>query len=180
MMLSRRWKAGAREEFRFENNGGSLYHYFSEIELKYILNKNFEFSVDYRHINEKKHEDWKLEYRPHINGALKLNWRGFAVGDRSRLEYRGWRDKKNTWRYRNKLSVDFLALGKRFHAQPFIAYEMFFNIDERAWTRDRFYLGIVVKVCRNLRGEIYYLLQSTRNRSLKNYHIIGTNIKLVI
>lgn len=179
MMLGRRWKAGAKEGFRFENNGGSLYHYFTEIELKYILNKNFEFSVDYRHIHEKKQEDWRREYRPHINGTLNLNWRDLAVGDRSRLEYRIWEGGNHSWRYRNMLSVNLPFRWTRLGIRPYTADEVYYDFDKKTIDRNRLYLGLQVKFLRHFKGEIYYMLQSTKGIRWTDIHVLGTNLKYV-
>ena len=180
IQLSRRWKTGVREELRFKINDGSLYHYFTEIELKYILNKYVEFSMDYRHVSWKRQDHWRLEYRPHINGTIMWNWRDFAFKDRSRLEFRKWEDGDHSWQYRNKLSINFPFWRTRLGIQPYIADEMFFNFQRKMINRNRIYIGCKLTIFKILNGEIYYLWQSTNHTVWLDIHVLGTTFKILL
>ena len=177
IQLNRRWKTGVREELRFKINDGSLYHYFSEIELKYILNENLEFSVEYRNINEKKLDNWRREYRPHINGTFKLLWQNFMIEDRSRWEFRIPEGGNQTQQYRNRLSLSLPFHWTRLGIQPYIVAEMFFDLDKKTINRNRLYWGLRAKFLRRFKGEVAYMLQSTKNIEWTDIHVLVTNLK---
>ena len=124
------WAFEIREEFRLEDNGRSLYHYFTEIGLIYVFREYLDFSMNYRHIKSKKNEEWTTEYRPHINGTIKIRWHDFIIGDRNRIEFRKFEDGNHSWRWRNKLSIQSPFRWTRLKIQPYISNEIFIDFDK--------------------------------------------------
>lgn len=114
---------------------------------------------------------------PHINGTVKAKWNNLVFKDRSRLEYRIKEDDDNSWRYRNKLSVDLPFKWTKLNIQPYIADEIFYNFDENTLNRNRAYAGFKILFLENLRGEIYYMHQSTKSSEWKGCNILGTSLK---
>lgn len=178
--LCKNWRFDIREELRFGDNASSLYHYFTETGVTHLLNQHLELSIHYRHIQEKKNGAWRQEYRPHINGTIKIDWWRVAIADRSRLEYRKVEGCEHFWIYRNKLSVTPAVKWTRLDIQPYIADEIFYDFDKKDLNRNRLYLGFKLKCFKNLKGELFYLRQSTKSNQWIDDNILGTSLKVVL
>lgn len=176
--LKNRIKIKVTEEFRFQDNASQLYHYFTEIGIGRSLNEWFDLSLEYRHINEKKENKWMLENRPQISGTINLKWHRLTIKDRNRFEYRIQENSDNTWRYRNRLSVELPCKWTSMQIQPYTADEIFFDFIEKKINRNRVYFGLKMKPLKFLKGDIYYLWQSSKKTEWIDFHIVGTKIQL--
>lgn len=177
--LDKDWKIKVAEEFRFGDNAGAFYYNHTDAGISYLLNEYFGLTVNYRQIFQKKNNKWNPEYRPHINGTVKAKRNDLVFKDRNRLEYRIIEGDGNSWRYRNKLSVDLPFKWTKLNIQPYIADEIFYNFDENRLSRNRVCAGFKMHFLKNLKGEIYYMYQSTKSSEWNGYNILGTRLKLV-
>ena len=166
------------EELRFQDNASLLYHHFTEAGLTIPLKKYFDLSFLYRHIYEKKGEEWLLESRPQINGTIKIKWHRCIIKDGNRFEYRIRENADNLWCYRNKLALESPFKWTLLQLQPFAADEIFYDFSKKEINRNRVYLGFKLKILRSLKGELYYLLQSSKKQMWIDWHIMGTKLQL--
>jgi len=136
-------------------------------------------SANYRQVFQKKNKKWNTEYGPHINGTVKAKWNDLVFKDRNRFEYRIKENADNSWRYRNKLSMDLPFKWTKLNIQPYVADEIFYDFNENRLNRNRAYAGFKILFLENLKGEIYYMYQSTKSSEWKGCNILGTSLKLV-
>lgn len=168
------------EEFRFGDDGGNFYYQHSDLGLTYSgLAEWLDISLNYKYIFEEKKSKWKEENRPHLNAALKWELFDFSFSNRGRFEYRNREDAENYWRYRNKFTIKLPFKLTKFEIQPYIADEIFMDFDKKDLNRNRVYLGFKMKFLKNLKGEIFYLRQSTKSSKWKDYNVLGTSLSLV-
>lgn len=178
--LDKNWKIELGEEFRFGDDAEDFYYQHSELGLIYSdLFKWLDAGVNYQLVYEEKDDDWQYENRPHLNAILKYDVRGLKLTDRNRLEYR---DKEgghdDGWRYRNKVTVKLPLQLTRFKIQPYAADEVFIDFNEEKFNRNRLYCGADFKIFKNLKGELYYLLQvSEKNNKWTDINALGTKLK---
>ena len=177
--LSKNWRIKVTEEFRFGGNAGSFYYNHTDVGINYLLNEYLELSANYRQAFQKKNKKWDPEYNPHINGTIKVKLYDFVFKDRNRFEYKIKESSDNSWRYRNKLSADLPFKWTKLNIQPFVADEIFYSFDESRLNRNRVYAGLKMFFLENLKGEIYYMCQSTKGSEWKECNILGTSLKLV-
>ncbi len=71
--------------------------------------------------------EWQQENRPHLNATLTGKVSGLSVSNRSRLEYRDREAQQDTWRYRNKLTMNLPVELTPLKLQPYFADEVFFE-----------------------------------------------------
>jgi len=177
--IDKDWKFKFEEEFRFGDNAGHFYRH-SDFGVVY---KSFADWIDlgfnYRQVFEKDSKgQWRQENRPHLNVTLKSKLFGFDLSDRSRLEYRDREIKKDIWRYRNKLTIRLPLEFTELKLKPYLADEVFINLDEEGYNRNRLYGGVSFKLSKNLTGDIFYLWQSSRSGgSRKDINVLGTALK---
>jgi hypothetical protein len=176
-------KITAEEEFRWGDNANQLYYYHFDVGFLYAFNPNFDLSLNYRHIYERKKGKFRLENEPSINAILKWDLWGFSLSDRSRFEYRHFDYTSDSWRYRNMFTIRPPWKFTKMNIQPYLADEIFISSMGAAFNNNRFYSGLGFTLTKNIRGEIYYLLQHTRtvNKNSTNWpfvNVLGAKIKI--
>lgn len=177
--VNKELKITTEEEFRWGNDASDFYYHHYDAGFVYGVNKNLDLGVNYRQVYEKKSGDFKEENRPYINGTLKFDLSGFKLEDRNRFEYRHFDYQEDSWRYRNKFTLRSPWKFTKLEIQPYLADEIFVDLNERIFNRNRFYSGFGLSLTKNLKAEIYYLLQSTKGSSWTDANVLGTKLKLV-
>jgi hypothetical protein len=179
--LSKDWKIDFSEEFRFGDDGGELYHYFSDLGFTYrSLAEWIDVGFNFRLIKERADSDseWKSENRPHINVSLKGKLFDLGLTNRSRFEYRDREDNDDLWRYRNKTTVKFPLELTALKLKPYIAEEIYVDMTgDNIINRNRFYSGLSFKLSKNLDSNIFYLWQASKSGTeWKDIHVFGTQL----
>lgn len=178
--IDKDWKVTFEEEFRLGDDGGHLYYQHSDLGLVY---KNFgdwiDLGLNYRQIFEKDSKGkWRPENSPHFNITLKGRLFDLDLSNRARFQYRDRENKKDVWRYRNKVTVKLPLELTKLKLQPYLANEVFINLDEEGYNRNRLYSGVSFKLSKNLKGNVFYLWQSSKSGGgWKNVNVIGTGLK---
>lgn len=168
------------EEIRLGDNGGNLFYHHYDLGYSYDVNKHFTLGVNYRQVYEKKNGNFKIENRPHINATVKGDIFGFKCDDRNRLEYRHFAYQEDSWRYRNKFTVKFPWKFTRLGIQPYVSDEIFLNLNGIELNRNRFYAGFGFSLLKNVKSEVFYLLQSSKSSGKwTDANVLGTKLKLI-
>jgi hypothetical protein len=165
-----------KPESRYNDDFSTHYYTHIDIGLDWKVKDWFILSPYYRHVNEKKEGDWKVEYRPHLNATFEWKLLGLSFGDRNRLEYCAKEDK-GFFRYRNKLTVK-LPKFTRLEIQPYVAEEPFYDFDENEMNKNRAYAGVDFKAVKNLKAGLHYIFES-RKKSGKwtDANVLGTTLE---
>jgi len=174
------WKFTFAEEFWLGDDAGKLYRHHSDIGFVYkSLADWIELGFNYRQVFQKDGKDkWRQENRPHLNVTLKGKLLGLDLSDRSRFEYRDRENKKDLWRYRNKVTVKFPLELTSLKLQPYLADEVFVNFDEEDFNRNRLYAGLSLKLSKNIEAEVYYLRQSSESGGeWEDINVLGTQLR---
>jgi len=174
------WKIRLEEELRLGDDGGNLYYQHSDLGFTYSgLTDWLDLGFNYRQIFEKKSGEWKEEQRPHLNAVVKWKWLDYGFSNRVRFEYREREDSQDYWRYRNKFTIKFPLKFSKFEIQPYIADEIFYDFNCEELNRNRFYSGFGLKLLDNLKGEIFFLWQSSQsNDEWSDIYALGTKLQL--
>lgn len=174
------YNLGLEEEFRYGDNASNFYYQHSDLSLTYSGFADWlDTTVGYRQIFEEKNSDWKQENRPHLGATASWMWGELALSNRARIEYRNREDAENLWQYRNKLTIKLPVKFTSYEIQPYIADEIFYDFDEETLGRNRAYVGFSLKLLKNLKAEIYYLLQSSeKGKDWTEYNVLGTKLKV--
>lgn len=168
------------EEFRWGDDAGDFYYHHYDAGFVYSLNKYLDLGINYRQVYEKKNGKFKEENTPHLNVALKYEFYGFKFDDRNRFEYRHFDYQTDTWRYSNKFAIKSPWKLTRFEIQPYLADEIFVELDNGSLNRNRLYSGFGFSLAKKIKGEVYYLLQSSKSSGLwTDANVLGTKLKLV-
>jgi hypothetical protein len=171
------------QEFRFGDNAGSLYYQHYDLGYLWDLNKFVSLGLGWRFINEKVNDKFRDESEPYLMAYLYAQSAGFKFINRSRLEYRYFDYRANSWRYRNKLDIKFPWEFTRFKIQPYIADEVFVRFNGLDANQNRLYGGLGFVLTKNLKGELFYMWQTTKNypKTTASYwtdiNVLGTKFK---
>jgi hypothetical protein len=134
----------------------------------------------YRHILSKNTRNkFLIENQPYITATLFWELVGFKFDDRSRLEYNHFDYKGDRGTYRNKLTIKAPWKLTKLQIQPYLSDEVFFVFDDNEnFNKNRFSAGIGMTIFKNLKADIYYMLQSSKSRRWSDTNILGTKFKL--
>lgn len=178
--IEKDWKITFEEEFKLGDDAGDLYYHHSDLGLVYkSLADWIDLGVNYRKAFQRDSEDkWRQENRPHLNITLKGQLSNLDVSSRSRFEYRDRENNKDLWRYRNKVTVKLPLELTALKLQPYLADEVFINFDEEDLNKNRLYSGLSFKLSENIKGEVYYLWQSSESDGdWTNLNVLGAQLK---
>jgi hypothetical protein len=176
-------KQGAKltleEEFRYGDNARELYYQHYDIGLAYDVNKHLTTSISYRQIYDGEKGKFKPEFQPNLNIIPKCEFYGFKIEDRNRFELKLYDDnRENMVEYRNKLAIKapwkFTPIG----IQPYVSDEIFVPLNHIKFRRNRFAAGVSFDLIKNVKGDIYYMLQSTKKSGRwTDANILGMKVK---
>lgn len=167
------------EEFRYGDNASELYYQHYDVGLAYDVNKYLSTSINYRQIYEGEKGKFKPQYLPYINIIPKYELYGFRLEDRNRFSLKLYDDgRADIVEYCNRLLVKspwkFTPLGIR----PYLSDEIFVYLNSFWWCRNRFSVGGTIDIIKNIKGDIYYMLQSTKKSGRwTEANILGMKIK---
>lgn len=181
LKISQDSKIALEQEFRWGNQAKELYYQHYDLGFFYDLAKYLNVGAGYRHVLSKSTRNkFLIENEPYITATLLWEMAGFKFDDRSRLEYNHFDYKNDTGRYRNKLTVKVPWKFTKLQIQPYLSDEIFVVFDEaQNFNTNRFYAGLGMTVTKNLKGEIYYLLQSSKGSvHWTDANVLGTKFKL--
>ncbi|MFZ0033379.1 MAG: DUF2490 domain-containing protein [Sedimentisphaerales bacterium] len=179
--INKDWKFTFQEELRFGESGKRLYYQHYEPGLTYSgLAKWIDFGFNYRQVLERNSKGkWKMEDQPNLNITLKGKMFGLDLSDRSRIEYRILEDRKDVWRYRNKLTAKLPFEFTELKLQPYVADEIFVPLDNVDFDTNRLYAGVLFKLTKNIGCDLFYLWQASKsNGGWTDINVVGTAFKL--
>ena len=162
LKLNKKFTLNLREEFRFDNNISSKKLNFTEIGLKYKLNKHFAFVPRFRlvAIPQKKN---KRRFSFDVYYKWKKKKFPLSVGYRFRIQdTKKFNSKKQGQDYiRNKFTLGYNASKI---VDPFIAYEMYYRFDNKnEFRKTRLTLGLDWKLNKRMSLTTYYRIQNEIN-----------------
>jgi len=174
-------KIALEEEFRWGDNAREFYYQHYDVGIFYALNKYWNAGGGYRHARILAGNSWKTECEPYAVATLSRVFAGFAFDDRSRLEYRHFDYQPDAWRYRNKVTVKLPWEWTRLKLQPFVSEELFFRFGgTNQFGENRLSSGFGLNLTKDIKAEIYYLLDSVKNSKGQwvDANVLGTKLKI--
>jgi hypothetical protein len=181
------WSARVRQEVRLRENATQVQKAFTDVGVRYKMNKNIRFALHYRY-NHNVRRDFTFSSRHRINADLILRhkWNPLVVNYRLRYQ-QNYRDifSSETGFFprhfiRHKIQPH-LDLNKKW--SPYIYAEWFHTpyINDFAIIQSRYGAGTTFEINRNNNITIYYLLRTTRNvNNPRNDYILGFRLNVFI
>ncbi|MCX5709803.1 MAG: DUF2490 domain-containing protein [Candidatus Omnitrophica bacterium] len=184
MKLNKTSKLVFEQEFRLGNNASDFYYQHYDIGYVYDVNKHLNVGLGYRYIKEMQNKSFRVENEPYLVATLFWDLAGFKFDSRNRFEYRTYDyNKVDSGRYRNKITMKFPWKFTKIEIQPYLSDEIFVRFNGTDLNQNRAYAGLSFLITKNLRGEVYYMLQSTKNyistgSTWTDANVLGTKLKL--
>lgn len=173
-------KIALEEEFRWADNASEFSYQHYDIGYFYNLKKYLNVGGGYRQVYELKKGKFKEENEPYLTATLLGALSGFALEDRSRMEYRHFDYQSDSWRYRNKLTIKTPWKFTKIGIQAFLSDEILIGIGKISeLNQNRFSSGLSMNLTKNIKGEIYYMLQSSKALGRwTEANVFGTKVKI--
>jgi len=169
------------QEFRWGDNASEFYYQHYDVGYAYIFNQYFNLGGGFRYVKQKTSDQFKDESEPYFAAFMFWNPVGFSLSDRIRIEYRYFDYQAVQWRFRNKLDIKFPWKFTKFEIQPMVSDEIFFKFNGIDLNENRLYAGFACTLTKNLKGEITYMLRSTKNVGICTWNdtnVLSTKLKL--
>ncbi len=125
LRINKAFRAELREQIRFNDNVSSFKSTFTQLGLRYRLNKSFAFKVNFRYIIRPKRDRLRFSADAYYNWSKKK----FPLSAQYRLRFQNTlrpQSGNSTTYLRNKVSVDY-NLSKLI--DPFLSYELYFRFN---------------------------------------------------
>jgi hypothetical protein len=148
------------QDFRLGNNASELRYVHADFGIKHQLTKVFFVSLNFREVFEQKGDKLTREHRPHGQIAWKGKIGLYSISSRARLEYRMKQDKDPVFRNRDMISIKFDKGFTPLKLIPYMADEIFYDLEESELNRNRFYIGAEIGSIKMIKPVMYFLIQS--------------------
>jgi hypothetical protein len=178
--LIKKVKLSMEQEFRFGENASEFYYQHYEWGVVFGFDKMLDIAFCYRLVLDKYKHKWREEDQPNVNATLKFDLWKFKIDDRNRIEYRHFRFKEDSVRYRNKLGIKLPLDLLKMKVSPYTSNEIFIASNSTGFNENRFSSGIEFELTKYVKADIYYMLKSNRiiNDKWNNANVLGTKLKI--
>lgn len=170
------------QEFRFGDGMSQYYYEHTQLQLDFKALSWLTISPAFREVYEmNSHEKWFPEHQPQLNLTGKWTiFEDWTFEDRARIEYRFFdeADKKDVWRFRNKITLKSPWKWTPLKLNPYIADEIFIQEDKDGIYRNRLYAGLGMQFSKNVKGEIYYMWEAEDKNQWWNANVLGAKLKV--
>lgn len=168
------------QEFRFGENATELYYQHYDWGVTFGFDKMLDLNFSYRLVLDKYKHKWREEDQPNFNATLKFDLWKFKFDDRNRLEYRHYRFRDDSVRYRNKFGVKLPLDFMKMKVSPYASDEIFITSDSAGFNENRFSSGIEFGLTKYVKADIYYMFKSNKIKDHKwnSANVLGTKIRI--
>ncbi|MBL7214193.1 MAG: DUF2490 domain-containing protein [Phycisphaerae bacterium] len=159
--LNDNWEMKIKEDFRFRN--GEHFEQHNEILFTYKgFSDMLDLGLGFRQVHqEDSSHEWQRENRPYVELSIKKEVWGLKCSDRNRLEFRDFENKKDVFRYRNRLKLASTKNLFDLPLRPYIADEIYIQ-EESGYNRNRIYAGVVWDVNKTLDIDFFFIHQKDK------------------
>jgi len=178
--ISKDWNLSVDEEIRFSEEGNIFYHH-TNLDLTYSgIADWMDIGICYRQAYSKSSSSgkWSEEHQPQFNVTFKGILFDCGIKNRTRIGFRDL-ESKDMWRLRNKTTIKFPWKLTKFKIQPYIADELFFDLSDNGFYRNRIYAGLSYKISNNLKSDLFYVWEIDRGRNWDGIQVIGVSVKII-
>lgn len=161
------------QEFRFGEDATEFFYQHYDWGFAWAFDKALEIALGYRLIYEKYKHKWLEEDAPYTNITGKLDLWKFKLEDRNRIEYRHFRFKDDSMRYRNKFAIRYPFDFHAIKVTPYVANEIFVSSNGTGFNQNRLQPGVEFGLTKYVKADISYIWQSIK---LKDYKWAEVNV----
>jgi len=179
--VSKNSKIAFEEEFRWGDNAGEFCYQHYDAGIFYDLWKWANVGGGYRQIYDLVKGKFRSCQDPYLTLTLSGALKNFKFENRTRLEYNDFNYKDDFWRYRGKFTLKFPWKFTKIEIQPYVSDEVFFPFSgvTAQFNQNRFSAGFSMKLTKNLKAEIYYLLQDAKSSGKwVETNVLGMKLKI--
>ena len=105
--------------------------------------------------SDKERDDWDRETRTLLNVTVKSTLFGCSLSNRSRIAYRDFEDDDDVWWFRHKIAVKSPVTFTPLKVQPYVAEEIFVQLDDEDFNGNRVYGGLYIPPHEQIRLELF-------------------------
>ena len=180
--IDKNWTVEVEEHLKLGHAAGHLYLHQTDLGFVYKgladwIDLGFNYKQGYR-----KDDDghWQRENRPHVNITFNGRFGSLDFSDRSRFEYRDREGTEDLWRYVHRLEVELPFELTKFKFRPYIADQVYLNLEGQTFEKNRIYTGVTFELTKNIESEFYYVWESKKSDGQwKELNALGFQIEIL-
>jgi hypothetical protein len=147
------------------------------IGLSWSVNKYLLLAPGYFLQGEQElHGETAHEHRLRFAATARLPFNRWRFSDRTLVERRFFDDGNKATRYRNRAEVERVFWVRDKDTSVFLADEVYYESDVKAWTINRIYVGARHDLTNRFSAEIYYFRQNGAFDRPRDLHVVGTTL----
>jgi len=177
--ISPLWTVKLNEQFRIGTQASEIYYQHVQTDVIFQARPWLALNLTYRHIHMKVAGEWHQEKRPIIGATISWSRSIYRVDNSQKVErhLRDWTD--NGWSYRNKLSLTLGSNWTRFNLEPYLADEIFVDLEEGDIYLNRVFAGTKLHLIKQFYADLFFLWQSSKAPiSWTDFYILGGTLNL--
>jgi hypothetical protein len=173
-------KFNMEQEFRFGENASEFYYQHYDWGVVFGFDKMLDLAFGYRLVLDKYKRKWREENQANVNATFKVDLWKFKLDDRNRIEYRHFRFKDDSVRYRNKFGIKLPLDFMKIKVSPYASDEIFIASDSTGFNENRLSSGVEFGLTKYVKIDIYYMFKSNKIKGDKwnSANVLGTKIKI--
>ncbi len=154
------WKVAVEEKLKFVYDAGHLRYHHTDLGFTYKgLADWIDLGFNFKQVFVELPDEWTRENRPHLSITFKGRLAGLDFSDKSKFAFRDIEYGDDYWRYSNKLKVNLPYELTRFKLCPYVADQVYINMDRSDFEKNRLYAGVAFELSKNVESELYYVYQ---------------------
>jgi hypothetical protein len=166
------------QDLRNRNNGKELYYLHSDLGLALRTSSTVTLGFYFREVMTRQGNGWGEEHRPYVQATIKPSLALVKFSARARLEYRILPDERK-FRNRNLVTVKAGRSFTRYKLVPYVADEIFYDLEKQEMNRNRFYIGVEFGHLFQIKPTLYLMRQSSLKDGRWDYFdVLGLKFSL--
>lgn len=173
------WSVGADTEHHIPTDGRPVPYQHYDAGISRAVGRRWTFSAQFRYVILDGAGRSQREYRPHLNATVNFTTGRLRWVHRNRLEYRFLEDADDTMRYRPRLQAGFPWVHGSWTIEPFIADELFADIERRHLDQNRIMAGVGVGRAGVFRADLFGGVRSLNGQQgWSELTLLGVNVSV--
>lgn len=163
------WELNLQQSLRHLEGQGGIYYRASDVGIVYSglapwLDVGLSFKAQFK---ENASGETFGQNRPYLNVVFHGDLQRFEISNRVRLEYRDNEAKPDLWRSRNLLKIGYLLQAGTWEVTPYLADEVFLNMDSDGDYSNRITLGTSATPNERVSLRLYHFWESKRTKRVR-------------
>jgi hypothetical protein len=162
--------------------GRDVTHFVDErgsVGISFKVNKYLSLMPGYLYIAAQPSKGRKsFEHRAQFTATVRVPIDKFTFSNRSIYEYRFRNSRSDSSHYRSRVQIErSIKIGSRTFT-PYVADEFWYDFRIKDWNRNRFFVGVMKRLNKNLVADFFYMRQSDKRATPGDLNVFRIGLRV--